>query len=335
MESTKREFNFNSTNLVSMVWSNRMLLLWIGIIAIVVSTIASFIITPKFKATAIIYPPIDNQASKELLTSDMQAGLTVFGESKETEQLIQVLSSNTLRDIVIKKLNLMERWAISPNDEFARSKTYDIYSGNIRFRPTQYMSVEIEVMDPSPEMAAKIANTIVAMEDSLMLAIKGQVAKKGLIVLEEQYKQVLAEMNDLEDSLSATMAKGVFNVEAQTQGFYKAYAEAVANNQTGAINALDKKMESLKKYGGKNVRYKEEILNKAKQIIEISNSLKAMQIEASQKIPSQFVVDWATVSDKKAFPKKSIIIILSTLSALFFGIFSIVIADLIKQQTKE
>lgn len=334
MESAKNEFNLNSTNIVLLVWENRKLFLWIGVIALVVSTIASLMITPKFKAKAIIYPPIDNQISKELLTSNMQAGLTVFGESKETEQLLQVLSSNTLRDIVIKKLNLMQVWAISPNDKFARSKIYDIYSGNISFRPTQYMSVEVEVMDPSPELAAKIANTIVTLEDSLMLAIKSQVASKGLIVLEEQYKQVLVEMKVLEDSLSSTMANGVFNVEAQTRGFFKAYAEAIANNQTGAIKALDKKMEPLKKYGGKNVRYKEEILNKAIQVIEVSNSLKAMQIEASQKIPSQFVVDWASAPDKKAYPKKAIIIILSTLSALFFGVFSIVIADFFKQKTK-
>lgn len=335
MQSTKSDFNFNSTNLVSLVWTNRILLLWIGVIAIVVSTIASFIITPKFKATAIIYPPIDNQASKELLTPNMQEGLTVFGESKESEQLLQVLSSSTLRDIIIKKLNLSVNWGISPSEKFARSKTYGIYNSNVKFRPTQYSSVEVEVMDSSPEMASRIANTIVAVEDSLMLAIKAQVAKKGLIAVEEQYKQGLAEMKALEDSLSSTMAKGVFNVETQSQGFFREYAKAVARNDVGAINAIDKKLEPLKKYGGKYERYMAEIRNKAIQITDLNNSLKTIQIEASQNIPSQFVVDWASVPDKKAYPKKSIIIILSTLSALFFGVFSIVIADFIKQQHKE
>ena len=74
----------------------------------------------------------------------------------------------------------------------------------------------------------------------------------------------------------------------------------------------------------------EEIQNKTIQISELSKNLKTMQIEASQKIPSQFVVDWASVPDKKVYPKKSIVIILSTLSALFLGIFLIVIADFIK-----
>lgn len=335
MESSNSDFNLNSTNLVLLVWSKRKLLLIIGIMAIVVSTIASFMITEMFEATAIIYPPIANQPSKELLTTNMQAGLTVFGESKESEQLLQVLSSGTLRDIVIKKLNLTSNWRIKPNERFARSKTYNIYNENIKFRPTQYSSVEVEVRDASPEMSAKIANTIVTVEDSLMLAIKAQVAKKGLFVLEEQYKLCLDEMKVLEDSLTKTMAQGVFSVDAQAQGFFKVYAKAIASNQTDAIKALEKKMEPLKKYGGKHERYIEEIRNKAIQLTDLNNSLKTMQIEASQTIPSQFVVDWASVPDKKAYPKKSIVIIISTLSALLFGIFSIVIADFLMSKTKE
>jgi len=335
MESSKSDFNLNSTNLIDLVWSKRKFLFIIGIVAIVVSTVASFMITPKFKATAIIYPPIDNQVSKELIAPSMQAGLTVFGESKEVEQMLQVLSSNTLRDIVIKKLNLMAIWGVDPNEKFAKSKVNGIYNDNIRFRPTQYMSIEVEVMEPSPELAAKIANTIVVLQDSLMRAIKSQVASKGLVVIQEQYNQALLEMKALEDSMTNTMENGVYNVEAQTKGFFDEYAKAVAANQTNAIKALEKKMESLKKFGGKNVRYKEEILNKAIQITDLNTSLKTMQIEAAQAVPSQFVVDYASVPDKKAYPKKSIIIIVSTLSALLFGIFAIVIFDFLKPRIKE
>lgn len=335
MESPKPDFNLNSTNLIDLVWSKRKLLLIIGSVAIIASTIASFMITPKFKAVATIYPPIDNQVSKELIAPSMQAGLTVFGESKEVEQMLQVLSSNTLRDLVIKKLNLMAIWGVNPNEKFAISKVNGIYNDNISFRPTQYMSVEVEVMEPSPELAAKIANTIVTLQDSLMRAIKMQVASKGLLVLQSQYQQALAEMKALEDSMTHTMENGVFNVEAQTKGLFEEYAKAVAAGQSNAIKALEKRMEPLKKFGGKNVRYKEEILNKAEQITDLNTSLRTMQIEALQAVPSQFVVDYASVPDKKASPKKSIIIIISTLSALLFGIFAIVISDFFKPRIKE
>jgi uncharacterized protein involved in exopolysaccharide biosynthesis len=334
MEPTTNDFNLNSTNIIQLVWSKRKLLAWIGIVALLVSLIASFLITPQFKATAIIYAPVDNQPSKELLTSNMQAGLTIFGDSKESERLLQVLSSGTLRDIVVKKLGLMAYWRINPNGKHAHNEVNGIFNDCVKFRPTQYQSVEVEVMDASPEMSAKIANTIVAVEDSLMLAIKAQVTQKSLIALEAQKKIVLEEMKLLEDSLSKIMYNGVIDLPMQTQEFYRAYAKAVSKNDANAVKALEKKIEPLKKYGVNYLRIIDDIRQKEQLISAFSNSIKTFQIDASQTIPSQFVVDYATVSDKKAYPKKSIVIILSTLSALFFGVLMIIITDFFKQLVK-
>ena len=335
MESSNSDFNLNSTNIVRLLWSKRKLLMWIGAIAIVVSMVASFMITPLFKATAIVYAPVNNQISKELLTDNVQGGLTVFGDSKESEELLQVLSSGTLRDIVIKKLNLMPYWGINPTEKYARHKCYGVFSDNIKFRPTQYLSVEVEVMDPSPEMAAKIANTILSVEDSLMLSIRAQVSQKGFVALEIQYKKGLEEIQTLEDSLATTMSKGVINLPAQTQELYRAYAKAVSKNESNAIKALEARMVPLKKYGARYTRLIEDIQNKSLQVTELSNSMKTMQIETSKTIPSQFVVDWATVSDKKAYPKKSIVIIISTLSTLFFAVFAIIVADFFQNLVKK
>jgi uncharacterized protein involved in exopolysaccharide biosynthesis len=335
MEPTTNNFNLNSTNIVQLVWSKRKLLAGIGVIALLVSLVASFLITPQFKATAIIYAPVNNQPSKELLTSSLQAGLTVFGDSKESEQLLQVLSSGTLRDIVIKKLGLMVYWKVNPSGKHAHNEVNGIFNDCVKFRPTQYQSVEIEVMDASPEMSAKIANTIIAVEDSLMLAIKAQVTQRSLIALESQKKIVLEEMRMLEDSLSKVMSNGVIDLQMQTQEFFRAYAKAVSKNDANAIKALEKKMEPLKKYGVKYLRFIDEIRQKEQLTSSFTNSIKTFQIDASQTIPSQFVVDYATASDKKAYPKKSIVIILSTLSALFLGVLMIIIADFFKHLVKE
>jgi len=335
MDSNSKDFNLNSTNIILMVWNKRKLLMWVGVIAFVVSIIASFLIKPMFKATAIVYAPITSQVSKELLTEPVHGGLTAFGEGEESEQVLQVLSSNTLRDIVIKKLNLMPLWGINPNEKYAKHKTYGIFSENIKFRPTEFSSVEVEVMDATPEMSAKIANTIVQVEDSLMLSIKAQVSQKSLLLVEDQYIQCEQELRSLEDSLSKVMSNGVINLQAQTQEFFRTYAKMVAKNDVAAIKALDKKMEPLKKYGSKYTRLIDEVDLKVKELTLLNESRRIARIEASQKIPSQFVVDWATVPDKKAYPKKSIVVILSTLSALFFAVVSLIVVDFFKRTIKE
>jgi uncharacterized protein involved in exopolysaccharide biosynthesis len=69
----------------------------------------------------------------------------------------------------------------------------------------------------------------------------------------------------------------------------------------------------------------------AAHIIDLKGNLKVLRVEASSKIPSQFVVDRAIVPDKKAYPKKSIVIIASTLSAFLFALFVLVLIGFIRQ----
>ncbi len=325
------EFNLNSTDIIMLAWGKRRLLIAITGLAFIASTIASFLITPLYKSTAVIYPPAANQQSKEIFTSNMQAGLTSFGEDAEAEQLLQILSSSTLRDIVILKLNLMQNWGIKPEEKFARHKVYGIFNDYISFRPTEYQSVEVEVMDPSAQMAAKIANTIVDVSDSIMRSIKAQVAQQALIALEQQYKVAEYEMTQLEDSLAYVMDKGVISLMVQTKELYKAYAKAIAENNQVAVSALEQKMKPLKKYGSKYEKLIEEIQYMASHIVDLKGNLKVLRVEASESIPSQFVVDRAIVPDKKAYPKKSLIIVTSTLSAFLFSLFMLVLFGFIRQ----
>lgn len=330
MATENKNFELNSTALLQTLWSYRKTLVIIGVVAFVVSTIAAFLITPKFKATAIIFPPVANQASKELITDNKQEGLTVFGETEEAEQFLQIITSRTLKDSVINRLNLAEYWDIKPTDKQVKHKVYSKFYQNIRTKPTQYQSIVIEVMDRDPEMAAKIANAVVDISDTLMRSAKSQVAKKALIALEMQYEEGLKELKAAEDSLTMVMQHGVVHLKKQSEQYYKDYSKALLANDKRAIDIIEKQIKPLQQYGGKYERYRNEIQDLALQITELKLSLKVLRIEAAQSIPSQFVIDRAIATDKKAYPKRSIIIIISTLASLFFAVFAIVFAEFIK-----
>ncbi|BDX37737.1 hypothetical protein CYCD_10920 [Tenuifilaceae bacterium CYCD] len=325
-----KNFELNSTALLRSLWSYRKIILIVGVVAFIVSALAAFLITPKFKATAIIYPPVANQASKELITENKQEGLTVFGETEEAEQFLQILSSRTLKDSVIARLNLMDHWDIKPSNIHKMHEVYSKFDQNIRTKPTQYQSVIIEVMDSDPEMAARIANAVVDISDTLMRSAKSQVAKKALAALEEQYNKGLEEMKTAEDSLTFVMQQGVVHLKKQTEQYYKDYTKALLTNDKKAIGILEKQIKPLQEYGSRYERYRNEVQDMALQLTELKLSLKVLRVEAEQSIPSQFVIDRAVAPDKKAYPKRSIVIVLSTLSALFFAVFAIVVAEFIK-----
>lgn len=325
-----KNFELNSTALLRSLWSYRKIILIVGVVAFIVSAIAAFLIIPKFKATAIIYPPVANQASKELITENKQEGLTVFGETEEAEQFLQILSSRTLKDSVIARLNLIEYWDIKLSNIHKMHEVYTRFDQNIRTKPTQYQSVIIEVMDRDPEMAARIANAVVDISDTLMRSAKSQVAKKALAALEAQYNKGLEEMKAAEDSLTFVMQQGVVHLKKQAEQYYKDYTKALLTNDKKAIGILEKQIKPLQEYGSRYERYRNEVQDMALQLTELKLSLKVLRVEAEQSIPSQFVIDRAVAPDKKAYPKRSIVIVLSTLSALFFAVFAIVVAEFIK-----
>jgi uncharacterized protein involved in exopolysaccharide biosynthesis len=90
-------------------------------------------------------------------------------------------------------------------------------------------------------------------------------------------------------------------------------------------------MENLAESGGPFTRYLQEMEHTSQQLKEIKEALFIMRIEAAGEIPSQFVIDWAVPTDMKAKPKKSIIVIISTLSALFFAFFLFVLVDFFRK----
>ena len=54
------------------------------------------------------------------------------------------------------------------------------------------------------------------------------------------------------------------------------------------------------------------------------------RLEAEQNLPYKFVVEEAFPSEKKAYPKKSLIVIVSTFASLLFALIVLIVIDNIK-----
>ncbi|RME19865.1 MAG: hypothetical protein D6799_00340, partial [Bacteroidetes bacterium] len=142
--------NNNDTNLeiktfLQLILKNKKTLLIIIISTGIISTIISYIIPPKYKTTAIIYP----------------IHLSPYSEESPTEQLLQYYNSVAVRDMVIKKMNLIQHYKIDTTKQQYKSLLNYIYRENISFSPTLYESIEITVRDKDPLMTKKIADCII------------------------------------------------------------------------------------------------------------------------------------------------------------------------------
>lgn len=331
MEKELPDFNLNGTNLIQMIWQRRIIFLVIGIIAFIASLVVSLLITPQYKSTAVLIPAASSQASKDIFVASRAKGLTVFGDDEEVEHLLQILSSETLRRHIVLKFNLFDHYGVDPLGKHAWFDVNIAYSSRVSFRPSKYRSVSIEVLDENPEMAAKLANGIVSAVDSLTRETKRLVAQAALEVLEFHYSQAQAEAYRIEDSLSVVMSMGVLNLPNQAKEVTKVYAEALAASSTAASSRLEKYLDKLAQHGAAFTRYFQDTQYKSLQLKDMQESLQILRAEAQGVIPSQFIVDRAYPSDKKAKPQKLIIVVAATLSALFFSVFLFVLVDFFKK----
>jgi uncharacterized protein involved in exopolysaccharide biosynthesis len=306
-------YNFNSVDLLIYIWKKRTILIGIGLIAGIASIIISLLITPMFQSSVIMFPASNASVSKELLSQNYSGRQDVhgFGEEQQAEQLLQILNSEPIRSRIIEKYNLMEHYEIEPGEKYPQTRLYETYKANINFRLTEFMSVEISVMDKDPEYAANIANDIAALVDTVYNHMKKERAVEAFRLVEREYTEAAQQLAALQDSL--TLLSEQVSANLRTSG-------DPTNNLIRAVSengALYISMMNL-------VRYETAL------VTDLSLKYREARLEAEQNLPHKFVVEEAFPSEKKAYPKKSLIVIVSTFASLLFALIILIIIDSIK-----
>lgn len=280
---------------IQILSEKRKSLFLIIILTAIISTIISFLIPPKYKTIAVVYP----------------AHLFPYSEESQTEQLLQYLKSVTVRDAVIKKMNLIQHYKIDTAKPEWKSLLYYIYRENVSFSPTLYESIEIEVKDRNPQKTKDIAECIIRTTDSVILSLKQKTVMS-------EYRNLQAEINRIQqriDSLNQLIVsiQNQYNIlDAQYESKYLS-----KKRTTGKTDAESQKLAEVLK----NKREYLHILKK-----EIALHLKSMEklkiqqdrLEVDLKGDLEFtqVISPPYVPDKKYFPVRWLIVTLSELSVI-------------------
>jgi uncharacterized protein involved in exopolysaccharide biosynthesis len=310
--------DLNSFSLLNLVVQNRKT---IGII-LAATALLSFIfttptfITPLFKSVTILYPTSTNSISKILLSTNFQTSkdLLEFGEDEQTEQMLQVLNSNKIRDKIIEKYDLMNHYGIKPNEKYRNTKLYETYESRIKFRRTEYTAVKISVLDESPAIAANIANDIAELFDSTMNAMRKEVSRKAFKIVEAEYFQLRNEVQQMEDSLNSLRRLGIHDYESQAEMINQQLAIELARDNRAGIKALEEKLEILAQYGGYYVSIRDMLEFERKQLSQIKAKYEEAKVDATQNLPHKFVVTSAYEAERKSYPIRWLIMVIALAS---------------------
>lgn len=329
MEDSTAQMQEQRMNLLVTIWKKRKILLIVTGSALVISTVIAFLMTPIYRSTAIVFPAATSTVSFSE-QRNAKASSMDFGEEEQAEQLIQILQSSRIRDIVVQRFDLMKHYEIDPSDANKHYKLVKEYNENILFVRTRYGSIQIDVLDRDPKLAAEIANKIVDLIDTVKNEMvyertlpAFEINKRKKDQMEADRKMIIAQLDSLADM-------GVVPLEGRAN-LFAAYVDA----KNPADRAEFKERIDINMKYGATFDALEYIRNeKIMKLADFSVSYEQAESDANTKFNHKFVVEHAVVADKKDKPKRLIIMLLSTLGTFVFMVFALLVQDKLKELRK-
>lgn len=298
---------WNSSNLLTIFIKWKWHIITITILGMAVIGASTYLIKPKYKSSAIVYP----------------SNLGEFSEESYSEQMIQILNSRDITDKVIKEYNLPEHYEIDSAYKHFQSTMYYLYSENVSISKTEYESVEINVLDTDPEMAKNMVNSIINFYNAKVREMH-RLKLKELMVLNEKQAN---NWESVKDSLQARIYTlnneyGVLDfavqVEKLTEGIYR------SKGNKDLIKKAEDQLDNVKKYGAEFVFINQKYWKSLELYFQYRLALDQQTIEYNKEITYANVVTSPYVSDKKDSPKRIPITLLGGLSV--FALLILIIA---------
>ncbi|MFM9945970.1 MAG: hypothetical protein ACKVQB_12150 [Bacteroidia bacterium] len=338
MPENKDLLQIKFTDLLTYAIKWRKHLIIMAICAIVISSIISFIIKPKYQAEVIFYPTTINSIGNALFTdlNKREADPLAFGEELEAENTLQLLSSSAMTGRIIKDFDLMKHYGIDPKGKQARTKLANKFNKNIEFSRTRYLSISITVLDEDPKMAAKIANGIAEIYDTVKTEIQMQLAREAFKIIESEYRKKEQEITDIRNNLKKLADNGVTNYEEQS----RALAEEIAKLQSkgGFPSQLQKLRDEqvlLSKYAGDFLYYTEYLILELDALDKLRTRYEKAKVDVDKTITHKFLLTAAEVPEIKAYPLRKTIVLMSLLSSLFIGLLVIIVIEKYREYKAE
>lgn len=321
----ENDFQKNQNELLLFIWSKRKFILITTFLIAVITTIATFFMTPLFLSTAIVFPSATSSVSFSE-QRNAKASAMDFGEEEQAEQLVQILSSSKIRDILVKRYDLMSHYKIKTSDENKFYKLIKAYNSHITFTRTKFGSIQIDVLDRDKELAAVMANKIVDLIDT----VKNEMIKERTLPafqINKRKKEILeVTLANITKKLDSLSSIGVVTSEARAN-LFQAVNEARGEDRPFFKNQLQVNIKHGAEFDGLYMLRNE----KTMQLTQFENSYEQAESDAYTNFNHKFIVERAVVADKKEKPKKAIIIIVTSIMSFILIVFALLIQNKIKE----
>lgn len=317
---------FDSTSLLLYLWKRRWPIIIITAIAAVGSIIVSLAMEEKFLSTVVVYPAKSSSVAFSSGSTRLD-NVLLFGEEEEAEQMLQIMGASEIRDKMIETYDLWNHYELDSSSAHAYTEMKETYADLVNIRRTKFGSVNIEVLDRSADTAAFIANDIAAHYDTVRNRMLRERSFPAFQIVEREFETTKKHIQVLVDTLTGLSMQGVEYPNSQSFAeFRRGWANAIINKPS-AVKEFEAKLEMQAQYGAQFSAYIEELEHATKLMVELEEQYKQKKSDYENLLSHKFTVEQAYAADKKSYPVRWLIVVMSTVSAFFFSIFLLVAVD--------
>lgn len=349
----------NLLSVIGTLFRYRRPILW----ATFLTALGSMLITVLFldnmyKATTSFYPLSSDVFKPEQMFGTSNKDMEYFGTENDVDRLLTIGQSGDMYNFLIKKFDLYKHYKIDTSSERAPIKVREALERLYSVQKTKTNSIEVSVEDKDRVLAAEMANAARDKIDEIAQRIVREVQLNQIRGFESSFLQKEKVMGVVGDTLAMMRTRyGVIDPENQTEAVTKSSVEARSNfirskakfeamkgirtlsQDTVALQgATVKGYEEELKESAEMLRKYNEGFNKVSLMKELyeqdRNQLgrdkqRYLQLKVAYETPTQALktVEVASVPIDKSRPKRSIIVLSTTLIAFVFMFVGALLAD--------
>jgi len=266
----------------------------------------SYFVKPLFRSTVVLYP----------------VNIFTYSDESPTEQMLQLLESKDLHLMVIESLDLYKHYKIDRDEYSAQEKILKRFSHRFSVRRTQYESVRIDTYDRFPKIAHQMALKVIDAYNELSLSLLRKKAQEVLVIREELYfskQQEVDSLKALVDTLIHDFGLAEYNILRESmRGSYQYLSTSGKAGEP--IQVLSEKSLDL----FFNQRLLEGELNN---LMELKKNYELAMSDVHKTLLFADVISEPAVAQKKSYPIRWLIVLLSTFSCMVCAFIVVLILD--------
>lgn len=276
----------------------------VAVAAVVISAVfsSSTFIKPRYRSSATAFP----------------VNLPKYSIESSSDQLLQLLESNSIRDSLIRIHHLAEHYEIDMTAAPGRFYINAEYNDHVSISKTRYESVQIEIEDEDPAIAQAMVLDLLDQGDQLARRLQRGKSEEVLRINKREMDIARHKLDSVEARLDTLRhSTGLLNYQAQTEEVTRGYMRLLSSGNSAGKEEAKKLLNALGDRGGEFHTLTELANSYRNQYIEKQAAYERSVTDLKKELTYTDVVVYPELPDKKVYPVRWVIVLVSVASACF------------------